>query len=234
MTALALWLVVVGLCDLLRAAGDATSVGRRSLLCLIGLFLLGGGAVLVESQRDGVLGWLVGAAALCGWIVASSVVTTRGGTGHRVWVATSYLSLGAGLGGLAIAGPRGGSADGLRAALEQTALAGVDPDRLLLACGVLLVQVSTANIAVRLLLDVVGVPAGPNEKKLRGGRVLGPMERLLIVGLGLAGELTGAALVAAAKALLRFPELKESERAGRESPGPSDVTEYFLIGSFAS
>jgi hypothetical protein len=37
-------------------------------------------------------------------------------------------------------------------------------------------------------------------------------------------------VVVAAKGLLRFPELQRSER----DQGPSDVSEYFLIGSFAS
>ena len=38
---------------------------------------------------------------------------------------------------------------------------------------------------------------------------LGPLERLFILGLGLAGNLTAAAIVVAAKGLLRFPELLE-------------------------
>jgi hypothetical protein len=58
------------------------------------------------------------------------------------------------------------------------------------------------------------------------------MERLIIVGLGLAGTLTGATIVVAAKALLRFPELRPSDP--HHPAGASDVTEYFLIGSFAS
>ena len=84
--------------------------------------------------------------------------------------------------------------------------------------------------SIRLVLDAVGVPAADNEKSLKGGRLLGPMERLVIVGLGLAGHVTAASIVVAAKGLLRFPELQRGSGAG----GPSDVTEYFLIGSFAS
>ena len=103
------------------------------------------------------------------------------------------------------------------------------PETLLLGAGVLLVQLSTANVLVRLVLDAVGVPASDNEKSLKGGRLLGPMERLLIVGLGMAGQLTAAGLVVAAKGLLRFPELQRGARSGA-----SDITEYFLIGSFAS
>jgi len=83
--------------------------------------------------------------------------------------------------------------------------------------------------AVRLLLDAVGVPALSNEKQLKGGRVLGPMERLFIIGLGLAGSLGAAAVVVAAKGLLRYPELQR-----KQAEGPTDISEYFLIGSFAS
>ncbi|MDP3890799.1 hypothetical protein, partial [Nocardioides sp.] len=51
-----------------------------------------------------------------------------------------------------------------------------------------------------------------------------------LVVLGVGGYVTAAAVVVAAKGLLRFPELQR----GVEAEGPSDVTEYFLIGSFAS
>jgi hypothetical protein len=64
---------------------------------------------------------------------------------------------------------------------------------------------------------------------LKGGRMLGPMERVLILALGLAGEVTAAAVVGGAKGLLRFPELHRGTKEG-----PSDLTEYFLIGTLAS
>ena len=63
-----------------------------------------------------------------------------------------------------------------------------------------------------------------------GGRLLGPMERLVILGLGLAGDYTAAGIVVAAKGLLRFPELQ----AARKEPTIAAVTEYFLVGSFTS
>jgi hypothetical protein len=72
--------------------------------------------------------------------------------------------------------------------------------------------------------------AGDPETQLKGGRLLGPMERVVIVGLGVAGQLTAASIVIAAKGLLRFPELssdREQERIHR-------LTEYFLVGSFVS
>ena len=86
--------------------------------------------------------------------------------------------------------------------------------------------------------------------------MIGPIERLLIYGFGLAGEPTAAALVISAKGLLRFPELSglrrtEAEEEDTPSQHPSHidsatdvqmppprsidvVTEYLLVGSMTS
>ena len=56
------------------------------------------------------------------------------------------------------------------------------------------------------------------------------MERVFIVGLGLAGHLTAASIVIAAKGLLRFPELQSRSDQHRIH----QLTEYFLVGSFVS
>ncbi len=122
-------------------------------------------------------------------------------------------------------------------------LSGLEADRALLLLGVLLVQLSTGNVIVRLVLGVTGTShplrsttgsAAGSISGLKGGRLLGPMERLLIVGLGLAGEVTAASIVIAAKGLLRFPELQSARADGSTGPGIHEVTEYFLVGSFVS
>ena len=107
----------------------------------------------------------------------------------------------------------------------------------LLLAGVVLLQLSTGNVLVRLVLAATGTittnPHGASqgpERRLKGGRLLGPLERMFILGLGLAGNLTAAAIVVAAKGLLRWPELSsptEQDRVHR-------LTEYFLVGSFVS
>ena len=110
----------------------------------------------------------------------------------------------------------------------------------------LLVNLATANVVVRLVLVSVGAmrpvqPLGAGSEpqpsdQLRGGRLLGPMERVLILGLGLAGQLTAAGLVIAAKGLIRFPELqaKRDDSTSVDGVGIDEVTEYFLVGSFVS
>ncbi|MGA8995149.1 MAG: hypothetical protein WB441_12665, partial [Nocardioidaceae bacterium] len=111
-----------------------------------------------------------------------------------------------------------------------TLVGSIDGPRLVTTLGVALALLATGNVLVRLLLDAVGVPAVTNEKRLRGGRLLGPMERLFLLVLALVGQLGVGGVVVAAKGLLRYPEL---QRSGRDD-GPTDLSEYFLIGSFAS
>jgi hypothetical protein len=119
-----------------------------------------------------------------------------------------------------------------------TGLASADPTRIALVAGVILLQVATGNQLVRLLLGSVGSvkPAGEPQPsdRLKGGRLLGPMERLLILGLGLAGQLAAATAVVAAKSIIRFPEINAQKARENGGIGIDDVTEYFLVGSFAS
>jgi hypothetical protein len=135
------------------------------------------------------------------------------------------------------AGPAAGLLDDWLARDPLPVLEGLDPDRALLLAGAFLVQLSTGNVLVRLVLAATGTvnPAKVGgiddpQTQLKGGRLLGPMERVFILGLGLAGQLTAASIVIAAKGLLRFPELQskpDQERIHR-------LTEYFLVGSFVS
>jgi hypothetical protein len=111
-------------------------------------------------------------------------------------------------------------------------------DRLLMAIAVVLLQLMTGNHLVRLVLGLVGAvrPDGvpqPSDR-LKGGRLLGPMERLLILGLGLGSQLAAATAVIAAKSIIRFPEISAQKARENGNIGIDDVTEYFLVGSFAS
>ncbi|MGZ8715378.1 MAG: hypothetical protein ACXWZX_19810, partial [Mycobacterium sp.] len=119
-----------------------------------------------------------------------------------------------------------------------TGLGSADPTRIVLVAGVILLQLMTGNQLVRLLLGSVGAvkPAGQPQPsdRLKGGRLLGPMERVLILGLGLAGQLAAATAVVAAKSIIRFPEINAQKARQNGHIGIDDITEYFLVGSFAS
>jgi hypothetical protein len=221
------WLAVVGICDLLRAAADATSTRRRSLLVALGLALLAAAATWLRFPAR--WWWTAGAVwalGLVAWLLTSSVALDPRSTRRGSWRVAAFVSFAApfavllGLGG-------GTSPPGPQ--VSGTLIAEVGARAFLVMTGVALLQLSTGNLLVRLLLDAIGVPAVSNEKTLRGGRLLGPMERLFILVLAVAGQLTAASVVVAAKGLLRWPELR-----GSREDGPSDLSEYFLIGSFAS
>lgn len=81
-----------------------------------------------------------------------------------------------------------------------------------------------ANWAVRFLLELIRVvDGGPSDG---AGRWIGTLERLLIFLLVVGDEAGAAALVVAAKAILRFPEITGDE--------PHLEAEYVLVGSLAS
>lgn len=241
-----LWLAALGVCDLGRASHDTASRYRRAG-CLAGGWLVL--AVGVVALRPGA-GWgllllvLLGG-SLAGWLLASDIALRISGSRRRRSRARAFAfgSLAAGTAVAVLGIEVVDRVPEWPYRLHHTLPAHWPLPEVVVTLGVVAAQLATANIVVRLLLDAVGVPATTNEKQLKGGRVLGPMERVFIVALGALGDLTAAAVVVAAKGLLRFPELQRAQRrpGGREGgqdgtppDGPSDVTEYFLIGSFAS
>ena len=231
MIALSAWLLVVGACDLLRATRDTITARHRWSLVGLGVaaFALLGLWVGLPGLGWLTVGvtWLVG---LAGWLVCSSLALDPRRSSVDRWRGLAFFFLVAPALALGFVGDRGVPGVALPHLLDGGLLGRLGPEAALVVAGVLVSQLSTANIAVRLLLDAVGVPPRTNEKTLKGGRMLGPMERLFIVGLGVAGSIAAAAVVVAAKGLLRYPEIQRAQR----DVGPTDVSEYFLIGSFAS
>jgi hypothetical protein len=189
------------------------------------------------TDRLDVLAWLVIALVVVGW---GRVVREGFGRGRPEW---PLALIGGALLGAVVVSPLAGEVDGpladWLAALPWSSVSRSSPDTALLVLGGLLVQLSTGNVVVRLVLaatDTVN-PARPERDasvRLKGGRLLGPMERLVIFGLGLGGHVTAASLVIAAKALIRWPELQSFRDGSAEGPTIDEVTEYFLVGSFVS
>lgn len=62
---------------------------------------------------------------------------------------------------------------------------------------------------------------------LKGGRLIGPLERLLIVALTLSGAVAIVGGILAAKGIVRFPEISHDTQGGSKA-------EYFLVGSLVS
>jgi hypothetical protein len=240
MSWIALLLVGIGVTDLVfsalppirRLRHVPEAIGATTLI-LLGLL-----AELTAARDLGVL--LVLGAIVLAW---GETVTRGFASGGRAWWPLAVLA--GGLFATIALSPFAGTADGIVGEwLERTpldVLARLDADEALALLGVMLVQLSTGNVVVRLVLSATGTvnPARVHGRdlptyRLKGGRLLGPMERVFIVGLGVAGELTAASVVVAAKGLLRWPELQAARDQGARGPGIHAVTEYFLVGSFVS
>lgn len=232
MSWLALLLIGLGVADLGHSVRPVRwiqeSVGAAVVVAL---------ALLCGLTRAGdVVAWAVIAVVVIGW---GLVVRESFGRRRAEW---ALILLGAALFCALVLSPAAGHVDGpfgdWLGALPWSGAADTDPDVALLVLGGLLVQLSTGNVVVRLVLSATGTvnPARPDHDasaRLKGGRLLGPMERLVILGLGLAGHVTAASLVIAAKGLIRWPELQSFRRA-HGGPTIDEVTEYFLVGSFVS
>lgn len=233
MSVVAILLIAVGTGDVARRRTDARWLPPVvGLATLIAVTLLSG----LDSGAD-VPPFAIAAATCVGWLALGDLADSTGR--HQ---SAPLLVLGSGVTILILLSGMASEVGGtVTRWVHWTAFAdGVAPVRALMVVGVLLVQIATANQIVRLVLGSVGAvrPAGvpqPSDQ-LKGGRLLGPMERLLIVGLGLVGQLTMASAVVAAKSIIRFPEIsaKRDKNGNPERVGIDDVTEYFLVGSFAS
>jgi len=100
-------------------------------------------------------------------------------------------------------------------------------DRAALGLGVVLFLATAANVVVRRSLLATGPRVLAQGDDLRGGRVLGPLERWFVLACALGGNLAAIAVVVAAKGILRFPEISRD--------GPDGLrAEYVLVGSFVS
>jgi uncharacterized membrane protein YhaH (DUF805 family) len=83
--------------------------------------------------------------------------------------------------------------------------------------------------------DADAAPAGDQrdavplsvEPALKGGRLIGPLERVIVFAMMLAGAYTLVAAVFAAKGIVRFPEISRDDGSGSRA-------EYFLVGSMVS
>lgn len=92
----------------------------------------------------------------------------------------------------------------------------------------LIAAVWAGGIAVKTLTQELALPADPSEDRSlpRGGRLIGRLERLMILMMVLAGQTGAIGFLIAAKSVLRFSEIaRDQDRR---------VSEYVIIGTLAS
>ncbi len=231
MILLSLALLGFAVADLLRWSPEPVARDRAALAVIgatgvtVALAGLGGLQAL-----DLVVVGLTMMVVLAVWVLFDQPLLSRCGPGYPLAWITAVLVVSFAMSGSAdtVAGP-------LKTWYSKLAfpfVRSVDIDQFVLGIGAALFLLSTANRIVRLVLEATGTSATTGESKLRGGRLLGPMERLIVGALVLSGDPAGAAFIIAAKGLLRLPEIRSStDQMERQS---DQVTEYFLIGTFSS
>lgn len=234
-------LLALGLADLLSGGlgGTPKQSGRAVLGIGVGVGAAGLLVVGADSWNPAGSLWLVGVAvACCGWILPR-LGAKRSGSRSRIALSCLLVAVALALATSWIWSDRYPRA--LATWIEGSAypgLANVEPAELLLGLSVLLVLAGTANGVVRSVLSIAGTQVAGAERRLRGGRYIGLIERFLVFGLAVAGEPTAAALVVSAKSILRFPELSRQARLESDRDvvvaDVDVVTEYFLLGSLTS
>jgi hypothetical protein len=215
---LAVLLLAIGLADFARPQdrpADRMAVGRASVVGAI--------VIALAAWGIGIAWWWVpiGFAVLVAW-VASTLVDRA-----YPWPIVGLgLAVGGILAGSAHLPTPGGWLVDWYDTLELRPLQDISFDRFALATACLVFLVESANIIVRMVLAGTDAGVMASEQTLKGGRVLGPIERIFIFAMALSGQYAALTAVVAAKGILRFPEISR-DVAGRKA-------EYVLVGSFVS
>ncbi|MGB4135990.1 MAG: hypothetical protein WA971_05470 [Microbacterium sp.] len=104
----------------------------------------------------------------------------------------------------------------------------VSLDLAILVLGVLVFLLESGNVVVRAALagEHTWKPS-PTEGGFKGGRLIGPLERVLAFLLMLVPAYSLLAALLAAKGIVRFPEISKDGETGARA-------EYFLVGSLVS
>ncbi|MET0819552.1 MAG: hypothetical protein ABWY58_01185 [Aeromicrobium sp.] len=209
MSVLAVLLAAVGVADLSRRSKVVTG----TIVTVAGLLLLGAGWNTV---------WLtpVVALVLVVWVVAARHDSSAG----AVLLGVTVILLVVLSGGWSF---DHAPAQGWYDDLPIPRLAHVPIDRAALGLGVVLFLWTAANVVVRRVLQATGPQVLAQGADLKGGRVLGPLERWFVLACALGGNLAAIAIVVAAKGILRFPEISRDNSEGLRA-------EYVLVGSFVS
>ncbi|MDN5704000.1 MAG: hypothetical protein L0G71_01400 [Yaniella sp.] len=124
--------------------------------------------------------------------------------------------------------------------LDVVALKTSPPDGLMwIALALFLTQ--TGNQVTRAVLLLSGRDAEGHgasgavpSSRLKGGRVIGPLERIFIMVLTVVGAYHVVAALMAAKGIVRFPEISADAKRDPAESTAGTKAEEFLVGSLAS
>lgn len=161
------------------------------------------------------------------WSAYDLIPSRRAKPGYALALIFGVISVLVGLGGSAE--PVAGEVATWYSQLDFGFSRDVPVDQFVVGASACVFLLATGNRIVRFTLLATRPSLPDEEGTMRGGRLLGPMERLIVAGTVISGDIAGAGFVIAAKGLLRFREIR-----GAEQPRIDEITEYFLVGTFTS
>ncbi len=224
MILLAILLATVGTADLVRPENRAPSRPQAVSAGAAGALVL---VLLTTGLAVGAIAWVIIPVVLgfvVGWMLFTPVGIIQT---DRPWPVAGLIA--AGLVALAVPQPSVGDGWLVRwyDGLDLPTLADVPVEQFVLGAACVVFLIESANIVVRLMLIGTGPSVMATENTLQGGRILGPIERVFVLGMALAGQYAALSVVVAAKGILRFPEISKDTAGGTRA-------EYVLVGSFVS
>lgn len=204
-------LLIVGSIDLVRQFVPRRRIGLIGVL--VGIVLLG---VLTGAPGEALIAVVVGAMWL--WTMPDAQPGT-----YWPAVALAIVSV-----GTTVLLPRRSDGWMLGGVDIRTPIGAIPFDVAVLATGAVVFLLESGNLVVRAALDREGAwrPEG-STGGFRGGRLIGPLERVLVFLLMLVQAYPLLAALLAAKGIVRFPEISKDGETG-------DRAEYFLVGSLVS
>ena len=115
-------------------------------------------------------------------------------------------------------------------ALRYDALAATSLERAALLVGYSVFLLQSANRVVVGVLGLTDARLKRGALQLKGGRIIGPLERLFILWMAVAGQALAVSAIIDAKSILRFPEIRDSGKGSARGV----LAEYVLVGSLVS
>ncbi|MDU0344116.1 hypothetical protein RWH44_00250 [Microbacterium sp. KSW2-29] len=217
MIAAGLLLLAVGGVDLLRQMIRS----RRWIAFAVAAVLL----IVVSAGLDAVIAGVLAVAVAAIW---TRVIPEQGPARAGLWPVALLALAAAACVVIAPGRARPGLIGAAWAAYRPGDAVSIDVVLLVVGCLVFLLESGNAVVRIALRSEMGGAPGDEESAPtLKGGRLIGPLERILVFVLTLAGAYTLLAAVLAAKGIVRFPEISRDRDDG-------DRAEYFLIGSLVS
>ena len=237
-------LAAIGVADIIRSRSPkivvliaAVTVGAA---VLVALHLAIGTTLLILAISLGVFAaWIAGTSSRSSLVRKMAVGMLGAGVLAGIAFAPEPATTSGATSGVAAALPGAGVLQEWYAGLAYPALVDVSFGQALAVASLAVFLISSANIVVRTVLELRDDEDAPRTTRgrlgarrpvaapLKGGRIIGPLERIFLFALALAGQFTAIGAIVAAKGIVRFPELSRDNSRGSNA-------ELFLVGSFTS